>query len=265
LRPDKANGPGSQRPNPARVYDCLLGGKNNRLPDQRAAKALLRAQPQVADNARGYRTFLRRAIACLAVEHGIRQFIDIGGGLPGMDNTHDLAQATAPASRVVYVYADPELLLHAQVLFTSTAGGQLDCRLADLREPAELLKLAGHTLDLAQPLAIIMLARLALVPDEDDPALITAQLLAPAASGSFLAIAHPASDIQPKESARGAKAFTRLTGWKQTNRTHAEILRFFDGLDLLPPGLVPSSRWRPEGDEDVSADLPNWSGVARKR
>ena len=255
----------SKTANPARVYDYLLGGKDHRPPDRAAGKKLMAAKPHLRPNVQANRRFLARAVRFLAREEGISQFLDIGTGLPTMDNTHEVAQQVSPSARIVYVDNDPEVIVHAQALLTSTPEGATDYLQADLADPGLILAGAARTLDLSKPTAIMLLGILYMIPDEAGPYQIVATLADSLAPGGYLAISHPASDIHPEESAAGAKVYQRAIGIPQTNRTRDQVTRFFTGLDIFSPGVVPLNHWRPDPDEDTTAVLSSWAAVGRKQ
>ncbi|HEV3295831.1 MAG TPA: SAM-dependent methyltransferase, partial [Streptosporangiaceae bacterium] len=207
---------------PARVYDYWLGGKDHFPADRRAAEDVIRHRPQVVAGARANRAFLARVVRFLAAERGIRQFLDIGTGLPAADNTHQVAQATAPAARVVYVDNDPLILLHARALLTSTPQGACDYIQADLRDPAAILTQAARTLDFTQPVAVLLLAVLHFLPDADDPAATVATLAAALAPGSCLAISHLTADLAPQQVTDAIGAYNATVPVPVTARTHAQ-------------------------------------------
>ncbi len=179
----------------ARIYDYWLGGKENFKADRDAAEAMIQQYPDIVTGVRMNRAFLGRAIHDLAAEQGIRQFLDIGTGLPSANNTHEVAQATAPESRIVYVDNDPIVLSHAQALLTSAPGGRCDYIDADLRDPGKILEAAASVLDFTRPVAVCLIMVLQFIPDAEDPWKITRTLTDAVPSGSYLAIAHPASDV----------------------------------------------------------------------
>jgi hypothetical protein len=250
----------------ARVYNYWLGGKDNYAADREAAEQAMAANPGIVTDVRANRAFLARAVRFLAAECGIRQFLDIGTGLPTASNTHEVAQAVAPDARIVYVDNDPIVLAHARALLTSTPEGAtayLDC---DLREPAAILHAAAQTLDFGQPIALLLLIILHLIPDTDDPYRIVAALVEALPSASYLVLAHPASDIRVAQMAEMTRRVNeRMAGPKATMRDHGAIARFFDGLELLPPGVVQPQQWRPEPGALSPPQVTAWCGVARKR
>jgi hypothetical protein len=251
-------------PHIARVYDYWLGGKDNFEADRAAAEQVIAAFPDVLVSVRAQRAFLGRAVHYLVAEAGIRQFLDIGTGLPAGNNTHEVAQGIAPESRVVYVDNDPIVLLHAQALLTSSPQGSTSYLDADLRDTGKILAEAASLLDFSQPVAVMMLGLLHCIPDEDDPAALVARVMAAVPPGSYLVIAHPASDVAEQVS-RSMGDYNKQGAAPLTARSHAEVTRFFDGLDLVEPGVVQLHRWRP-GTDDVGQgrELANYGGVGRK-
>jgi hypothetical protein len=232
---------------PARVYDYWLGGKDNFASDRLAAEKVIEAYPQIRIGVRQNRAFLARVVRYLAGEAGIRQFLDLGTGLPAANNVHEVAQATAPGTRVVYVDDDPIVLVHAHALLTGTEGvvSYID---ADIRDPANLLREASRTLDLNQPVAILVLMTLQLVPDSDDPKGIIRTLLDAVPSGSYLAISHPLAN-EERAAEQGTAVYNEHVAATLTRRSREELLRFVEGLELVDPGLVPLAEWRPEPDD----------------
>ncbi len=249
----------------ARVHDYWLGGKDNFAADRAAGDAVIQAYPGIVASVRANRVFLARVVRFLAAEAGIRQFLDIGTGIPAANNTHEVAQSVAPGCRVVYVDYDPVVLLHAQALLTSSAQGALDYIDADLRDPQKLLAQAARTLDFSRPVAVMLIAIMHLIGDQDDPGGIIKQLMAAVPAGSYLALSQVASDIEAEQMAEAAKRYNRLARETQRHRSHAEVTRFFDGLDLLDPGVVPVPRWRPASEIEAEAHSAMWGGVALKR
>ena len=247
----------------ARVYDYWLGGKDNFAADREAAEQAIAANPGVRAGVLANRAFLARAVRYLAADCGVRQFLDIGTGIPTADNTHEVAQAVAPESRIVYVDNDPVVLLHARALLASHPAGAADYIDADLRDTGTILTAAARTLDFSQPIAIMMLLILHLIPDEDDPYGIVARLLDAVPSGSHLVITHVAADIEVEAMAEMAQRLNRLVAQKGTMRTRAQVARFFNGLELAPPGIVQPQLWRPAGPVSL-ANVTAWCGVARK-
>jgi O-methyltransferase involved in polyketide biosynthesis len=252
-------------PHPARVYDYWLGGKDNFEADRRAAEAGYKAFPGVLQSVRANRAFLARVIRYLVTEAGIRQFLDIGSGLPTASNTHEIAQQKAPESRVVYVDNDPVAVLHARVMLQSAPEGRTDFYQADARDPGLILEQAAATLDFREPVAVIILGVLHFLHDDEQVAAITAEFSAALAAGSHLAISHLASDIEPETIARFVASMAEYGLPQNAMRSREQVTALFAGLDLLAPGVVPVSRWRPDTDVEASAVTTLWGGVARKR
>ncbi len=249
----------------ARVHDYWLGGKDNYVADRAAGDAVIAAYPGIVKSVRANRAFLARVVRFLAGEAGIRQFLDIGTGIPAANNTHEVAQSVAPNCRVVYVDYDPVVLAHARALLTSTAQGTTDYIDADLRDPEKFLQRAAQTLDFSRPVAIMLIAIMHLIVDQDDPYGTVARLLAAVPPGSYLALSQVASDIEAEQMAEAAKRYNRLARETQRHRTHAEVARFFDGLELLEPGLVPVQMWRPDSEIEAKTKSAMWGGVGYKR
>jgi hypothetical protein len=249
-------------PHPARVYNVWIGGKDAYAADRAAAAEVARCRPQVVAGARANRAYLARAVRYLAGPCGIRQFLDIGPGLPAPDATHTVAQAIAPESKIVYVDNDPLVLAHARALMTSRPQGACDYADADLRDPETILKEAARTLDFTRPAAVILAAVLHFVPDSSDPAGIVAALAGALGPRSFLAISHLTADFDPGQVAAGVDAYNALVPAGITARSHAQVTALFGGLALVPPGVVPVSEWRPDHApvHGVSADM--YAGVA---
>ncbi|HUL26767.1 MAG TPA: SAM-dependent methyltransferase [Streptosporangiaceae bacterium] len=248
----------------ARVYDYWLGGKDNFAPDRAAAEAAMREDPNVVEGVRGNRAFLARAVRYLVGQAGIRQFLDIGTGIPAADNTHEVAQDLAPECRVVYVDNDPIVLAHARALLTSEPEGATAYLDQDLRNVAEIVPAAAGTLNFSEPVAVMLIGILHCIPDEDDPAGIVKQLMDAVPPGSYLAISHPASDINDPGVRRLASRLNELMPMKLRFRSRAEVAVFFDGLELVEPGLVRVPEWRPGAGTDVTNPAALWGGVARK-
>jgi len=247
---------------PARVYDFWLGGKDNFAADREAAELALRAYPELAGAIRSNRAFLGRAVRFLTGA-GIGQFLDIGTGLPAADNTHEVAQREAPDSRVVYVDNDPIVLRHAQALLTSAPQGACDYVQADLRDPGTIVAEAARTLDLGRPVALMLLAVLQFALDEQDPYGLVATLMAALAPGSYLVISHPTDDFNPNRG-ESMRVYNDRSAEQAVVRDQAATARFFDGLDLLDPGVVPVASWRPGSAAAAARPSSMWCGVARK-
>ena len=247
---------------PARVYDFWLGGKDNYEADRAAGEQVIEANPSVPAGVRANRAFLRRAVRYLAGEAGIRQFLDIGSGLPTNENTHEVAQQIAPESRIVYVDSDPIVLAHGRALLNSTPEGATAYLQADARDADLILREAAATLDFSQPVAIMALLVLHYVPDDDQPHRIVSRLVEAVPPGSYLVISDATTAIDAERATEGAARLNaRLGPARSTLRSRAEIARYFDGLDLVEPGLVPMPQWRNPDDPLVAAVL---AGVGRK-
>jgi hypothetical protein len=248
---DTADPPGfdTSVAHPARIWDYWLGGKDNFAADREAAERVLEASPIVANVARADRAFLAKVVHHLTADLGIRQFLDIGTGLPTANNTHEVAQRVAPDTRIVYVDNDPIVLAHARALLTSDPRGATAYTEADARDTDAILAAAERTLDLSKPVAVLLLGILLFIPDEDDPFSITARLMAALAPGSYLAISHGSSDIHAESVAGAGRRYNEHSAVPLRLRTHDEVSRFFDGLDIAEPGIVP---------------LPAYAALARK-
>ena len=249
-------------PHIARVYNYWLGGKDHFAADRELAERFIKADPEVIAGVRANRAFLGRAVHFLATKARLRQFLDIGTGIPTANNTHEVAQRAAPDSRVVYVDNDPIVLAHARALLTSDPDGVTDYVDADLRNTGAILTQAARTLDFGRPVAVMLVGILQCIPDEDDPRGIVAALMDGVPPGSYLAISHPAADVHA-EARAGAAVLSEGLASPVTFRTRAAIARFFGGLELIEPGLVSTSQWRSGGGADTRP-LANWAGVARK-
>ncbi len=249
---------------PARVYDYWLGGKDNFAAAREAAARVLAEAPGRRFRVRANRAFLGRTTRYLSAEAGVRQFLDIGTGIPTGDNTHEVAQRAAPESRVVYVDNDPIVLLHAQALLRSSPQGATDYIQVDLRDPGLILDRAAALLDFGQPVAIMLLGVLHLISDSEDPWGIVARLMAATPAGSYLTISHPAIDIHPAQSTV-QRIYNEHVSTPQTLRTREQTARFFTGLELVEPGLVQVHQWRPDpGDFAPEGVVSAHGGVARK-
>ena len=266
-----AGGSASDRPtfdttvaHSARVHNYWLGGKDNFAADRAAGDAVIAAYPGIVMSVRANRAFLARAVRFLAAEAGIRQFLDVGTGIPTANNTHEVAQSVAPDCRVVYVDYDPIVLAHARALLVGSPQGATDYVDADLRDPETILSRAAGTLDFSRPVAVMLIAIMHLISDEADPYEIVSRLMAAVPAGSYLALSQVASDIEAERMAEAAKRYNRLARETQRHRNHAEVERFFDGLDLVEPGVVPVQQWRPGSEMEARARSAMWGGVARK-
>lgn len=260
----------TDRPHPARVYDYLLGGKDNFAADRAAAEEALQANPDGRISTRENRAFLQRIVHYLAAEAGIRQFLDIGAGLPTSPNVHEVAQAVTPDARIVYVDNDPIVLAHARALLTSsTPRGKVSYVDADLRETGRILTSPQlrETLDLSQPAALLLIAIMHFIPDQDGPYDIVSNLLDELPAGSYLALSHLTGDFDPRAWDGVAKVYAER-GMVMRVRSRPEIERFFAGLDVVEPGVRPLARWRPSRDSQetppTDAAVACYGGLARK-
>jgi hypothetical protein len=249
----------------ARVYNYLLGGKDNYAADRAAGDALIEAYPGLLSSVRANRAFLARTVRCLAGEAGIRQFLDIGTGIPIVDNTHEIAQAVAPGCRVAYVDNDPVVLTHARALLVSSPEGATGYIDADLRDPHTVLGMATGILDFQQPVAVLLLAVLGLIGDDEAPHTIVTSLMDAMPPGSYLVLSHVASDIESDQHTVAVRRYNELVHDNQTPRSHDAVMRFFAGLDMLDPGLVRIPEWRPRCEADAQVVSAMWGGVGRKR
>jgi hypothetical protein len=247
----------------ARVYDYWLGGKDNYEADRKAGDAVIQAYPDTVASVRANRAFLARVVRYMTGAAGIRQFLDIGTGIPTANNTHEVAQYLAPESRVVYVDNDPIVLAHARALLTSTAEGATDYIDADLRDTEKILEQAARTLGFSRPVAVMLIAILHLIGDDEAPYQVVAKLVDAVPPGSYLALSHVASDIEPEQVADLKSRHNRLMHQKLTPRSHAQVARFFDGLELIEPGVVRAQEWRPDSATGTVSTL--WAGLGRKR
>jgi hypothetical protein len=249
----------------ARVYDYWLGGKNNFAADREAGELAIKAFPNIVLSARANRAFLARAVRFLAGETGIRQFLDIGTGIPTRNNTHEVAQSAAPESRVVYVDNDPIVLSHARALLTSHPAGATDYLDADLRDPQKILDAAARLLDFSRPVALMLMAILQHIDDEDDPQEIVATLMRALPAGSYLALSHPAKDLDAAPMGKMADVLNRTMAEKVTFRDRPAVASLFEGMELVEPGMVQASKWRPASEVEAAAPAALWAGVALKK
>ncbi|KAB2345721.1 SAM-dependent methyltransferase [Actinomadura rudentiformis] len=265
---DGCQGPGGidlSVPNVARMYDYYLGGKDNYAADRALADQVLKVAPQTPALAQENRAFLQRAVRYLAGPAGIDQFIDIGAGLPTLENTHEVAQRVAPDARVVYVDNDPVVLAHGRALLQGAAGTRV--AQADARRPDDIFGSPEVTglIDLDRPVAILLVSVLHCLRDDEDPWKIVARLRDETAPGSHLVISHITAADHAESAQAGADVY-RSASNTMTLRTHTAIRRFFDGFELLEPGLVRLTEWRPQEGTEPRRDLPTWyfCGVGRK-
>ncbi|MGW9397432.1 SAM-dependent methyltransferase [Streptomyces sp. NPDC055642] len=265
-------GPGTaridtSRPHPARVYDWFLGGKDNYPVDEELGRQIMGVDGTARHIARTNRWFMQRVTRWLAAEAGVRQYLDIGTGIPTEPNLHQIAQRHAPESRVVYTDNDHLVLQHAEALTHSTPEGVTAYVQADVREPGHILRQARETLDLGRPVALSLVALTHFLGDEDDPYALVARLVDALPSGSHLVLSQLTADFDPEAVGRGVAMYA-AGGVTLAPRTRAEIARFFDGLDLVDPGLVQVTDWHPEladGEStDDSAVISLYGAVGRK-
>ena len=252
-------------PHSARIYDYWLGGKDNFAVDRAVGDAMIKAIPGMRYMAAENRKFVHRVARDLVEKERIRQFLDVGTGIPTRPNLHEIAQRTAPEARVVYVDNDPIVLVHARALMISTEQGRSEYISADLRAPESILndKVLRDTLDFGRPVGLTLIAILMLIADEDDPWSKVDALRDAMPSGSLLAITHPTADFAPEEVDTAVAAATSA-GMTLVARPEADVRRFFGDWELLEPGLVPVSNWRPDEPVDNPEAAYYWAGVARK-
>jgi S-adenosyl methyltransferase len=250
-------------PQTARIWNYWLGGKDNFPADRQVGDQILQAFPAIVENARASRAFLVRAVRSLAGEAGIRQFLDIGTGLPTANNTHEVAQAVAPECRIVYVDNDPIVLTHARALLTSTPQGATNYLDADLRDPDKILQQAARTLDVSQPIGVMLMGILGHIADDDQARSIVERLMGGVVSGSYLTM-NDGTDTS-EEVVEAARIWNQSANPTYHLRSPARIARFFDGLELVEPGVVSPPRWRPEPSASgLPAEVDSCCGVGRK-
>jgi O-methyltransferase involved in polyketide biosynthesis len=250
--------------NAARMWNYWIGGKDHFLADREAGERVLAAMPALPLVARLLRRFLSTTVEDLTAA-GVRQFLDIGTGLPTADNTHELAQRAAPESRIVYVDHDPVVIRHAQALLTSSAAGKTDYIQADLREWETIAAAAKRTLDFSQPVAVLLIAVVHFILDAENPHQLISQIVADLAPGSYLVIAHAASDIEADTAAAMARSYNATSSLTITPRDRATVTRFFDGTEMTRSGLVPLAQWW-GADPALSygSGLSCYCGIGRK-
>ena len=247
---------------PARVYDYWLGGKDNFAADREAAEQVIAANPNVLPGVRANRAFLGRAVRYLAGEAGIRQFLDLGTGLPTAENTHQVAQAIAPSARIVYADNDPIVLTYARALLTSTPEGATAYLEADIQDTEKVLAGAAETLDFSKPVAVMALMILQYVPDQDDPWDIVRRVLDALAPGSYLTVSDTVRDIDTGRVTEGTARLNQHMGpTRLTLRSRPEFERFFNNLEMVEPGIVPLPEWRAPGSE---YPIPCYAAMGRK-
>jgi hypothetical protein len=247
-------------PSPARMWNYWIGGKDNFAADREAGERILEVMPTLLTIARMSRRFLIDVVHDLTAERGIRQFLDIGTGLPTADNTHDVAQRVEPTARIVYADYDPVVLTHATALLTSSPEGKTDYIQADVRDPHTILSAARRTLDFSVPVAVMLIEVMHFVPDSDKPHEVVRRLMEPLPSGSYLVMAHAASDIGPGMAA-GAERYNERVSADITPRDRGQVTQFFDGLEMVGPGVVPIAQW---SGADSDRGLQAYCGVGKK-
>jgi len=252
-------------PNAARVVDFMYGGQNNFDVDRKAARALVAAAPIVSSIAPAARAFQQRVMRCLVAEAGIRQFLDIGTGLPLVGNTHEIAQSRVPECRIVYVDSDPMVLSHARALMRSTPEGAIGYVDADVRDTGSIVVDARETLDFGQPAAVLLLFTLAYVEDAAEAAAAVSTLVADLSSGSYVAIYHLASDLDPTLEEAATQWNKMMPEQRITLRSRSQVADLVAGLELVPPGLVPVSQWRPARTDPRSEDVVPIHGVVARK
>ena len=246
----------------ARVNNYWRGGKDNFAADRAAAEGALAAFPGLPAAIKAGQPWRRRVTRFLVTEGGVQQFLDLGTGLPVGETIGQLAEALQPGSRIVYVDHDPMVVAHARALLQ--ADPSCGFVAADIRDTGTVLAGAAQTLDFGQPVAVILSSVLHLIPDTDDPYGMVSRYTGSTPPGSYLVIAHPSSDIRPDASAGMAASLNQSVAQKRTYRDHAQVSRFFTGLDLVEPGVVPLPQWRPDTKDEARAPTMAWAGVGRK-
>jgi len=251
-------------PHIARVYDYWLGGKDNFAADRELGEQTLEAYPNLVFSVRANRAFLARTVRFLAREAGIRQFLDIGTGIPTANNTHEVAQHIAPDSRIVYVDNDPIVLSHARALLKSSPQGACAYLDADLRDPDAILSAAAGTLDFGQPIAVMLIAVMHFIGDDAQASEIITRLTTACGPGSYLVISHVGGDIDAEQQTEMVRRLNQAVAQKATMRDRTGVTRLFDGLELVAPGVVRVSDWRSDSDLEAARPTGLWGGVARK-
>jgi trans-aconitate methyltransferase len=251
-------------PHIARVYDYWLGGKDNFEVDRELGEKTIEAYPNIVFTVRTNRAFLARSVTFLARDSGVRQFLDIGTGIPTANNTHEVAQRLAPSSRIVYADNDPVVLSHAKALLKSAPEGACAYLDADLRDPDPILADAARTLDFGKPVGVMLISVMQFIADDDQASAIIGRLMAGCAPGSFLAITHPARDVDAGQVGEMVRRLNASVAEKVTTRDRAAVTRLFDGLELVPPGVVRAPEWRPDSALAKASPAALWAGVARK-
>ncbi|NVI90020.1 SAM-dependent methyltransferase [Actinomadura sp. BRA 177] len=252
-------------PHPARVWNYLLGGKDNYPVDRAAGDQAMEVLPEVAQLARESRQFLNRAVSYLVEDAGMRQFLDIGTGLPTADNTHEVAQRSAPGTRVVYADRDPLVLAHARALLTSTPEGACDYVHADLRDPAAILDQAARTLDFTEPITLMLMGITEFIPDDGELSGIIDHLVSALPRGSHLALYATTNVVHGERTDEAIRMWNQADGTaSMTARPVAQIAGFFHGLDLVAPGLVEITQWRPVHPDLTGPPVDGYAAIGRK-
>jgi hypothetical protein len=252
--------------NQARIYDYLLGGTNNYPADRAAVEAVLKIAPELGFSARANRAFLGRVIRHLSAEAGIRQFLDIGSGIPASGNVHQVAQAIIPEARVLYVDYDPVVLAHSRELLTGDETGTTDYIDADLRDTGALVGQAARLLDFTQPVAVTLLMILHVMTDSDDPHAIVATVMDALPPGSYLALSHLGAELLEREARQGFEDIVSRQAQQQyIGRGRDQVARFFEGLDMVEPGVVRVEEWRPGLGAGEAGRSALWCGLGQKR
>ncbi|WP_131098989.1 SAM-dependent methyltransferase [Streptomonospora litoralis] len=233
-------------PHSSRVWNYWLGGEDNYAADRAAGDEVIDTIPDIPVGARAERAFLNRVIRHLVLDAGIRQFLDVGTGLPTMDNTHEVAQDLAPESRIVYVDNDPLVMLHARALLSSTLEGPTDYVEADLRDPETILQKSARTLDFSRPVGLMLLGVVNHIMDSEESYRLVARLVEALPAGSHLALTHSTAEVHGEPMLRVMREMNERGGTPIRARTRQEIEGYFEGLELLEPGVVSCSLWRPE-------------------
>jgi hypothetical protein len=251
-------------PHSARLWNYWLGGKDNFAADRAVADQILAMVPEMVASARADRAFLGRVVRYLAGEVGIRDFLDVGTGIPTAENTHEVAQRVAPSSRIVYVDNDPMVLVHARALLTSHPDGKTDYLDADLRDPGTITEGARRTLRWDRPIAVIMLGVLNFVPDDDDAVRLVGELVDAIPPGSYVAISHPTTEINGETMEEALRHWNEGPAAKMVLRSARQVERLFGDLELVEPGVVSCSRWHPDKGDEQAEPVPHYGGVGRK-
>ena len=253
------------QPHTARIWNYWLGGKDNYEVDRATGDRIRQLHPGIGEYARADRLFLGRAVEHLVTQAGLRQFLDIGTGLPTADNTHEVAQRLAPDARIVYVDNDPLVLAHARALLSSTPQGRTDYLDEDLRNVDSILEHAAKTLDLDEPVALMLLGVVIFIGEDEDPYVLVRRLMDRLPPGSHLVLSHTVTSPAMPDVDEAVRFWNEHGTPKLTQRTPGDVARFFDGLDLLDPGVTVGHRWRPDSTvEATDAEVSLWTGVGIK-